>query len=138
MSLTEESRQGEVKQRISRGLVALLKSRFGRGPTSARAYVSDDVITVVLRDNLTPVEHTLIENERAAVVGDLREGFLSAICDEAVALVERETGRSVAAFLSDHNVVSDIAVEVFVLEPLAEDEDSEPCTDRAKQDGSAS
>jgi uncharacterized protein YbcI len=126
---------GDVRRRIARGLVAIFKHQFGRGPTTAQAFINGDVVTVVLRDSLTPVERILVDHDDAPVVSELRHGFQTAICDDVTALVEREMGRAVIAFLSDHNVTTDIAVEVFVLEPEAgPHEDETPCRDLQDQE----
>lgn len=128
--------EGPSRQNISRGLVALLKQQLGRGPTSARTFINDDVVTVVLQDTLTAAEKTLIESDRAEVVSDMRRSYQDAICDEAVALIERETGRNVMVMLSDHSVIPDCAVECFVLEPLSGESSAEdtPCEDRRQQE----
>jgi hypothetical protein len=39
--------------------------------------------------------------------------------DDLVALVERETERKVIGFMSDNHIDPDMAVEVFVLEPVS-------------------
>jgi uncharacterized protein YbcI len=109
---------GETRQLISRGIVAIFKRHLGRGPTSARTYVNDDVITVILEDNLTSIEHTLIDSDRGEVVNDMRRGYQSAVREEIVRLVETATGRRVKAFMSDHSVLPDYAVECLILEPL--------------------
>lgn len=127
---------GPARQNISRSLVALFKEQFGRGPTSARTYVNDDVITVVLQDMLTPAEKTLADNDQAAVVNDMREAFQTAICDQAVALIERETDRRVKVLLSDHCVAPDYAIQCFILEP-EELNGATPCEDLADQESDA-
>ena len=49
-----------------------------------------------------------------------------------IAAVERLSGRSVYAFLSDNHIDPDIAVETFVLAPLADgnEDDEEDGADR--------
>ena len=123
-----------VSQRISRGMVALFKQHVGRGPGLARTFVNDDIVTVILHDTLTPVERTLTGSEHADVVRDMRRSFQSAICDEMIALIERETSCDVKAFMSDHSVLPDYAVECFVLAAPSDPEDPTPCADRSEQD----
>lgn len=130
---SDGSISGPARQNISRSIVALFKQHFGRGPTSARTYVNDDVITVVLQDMLTPAEKTLADNDKAPVVNDIREAFQTAICDEAVALIEGETNRNVKVLLSDHCVAPDYGIQCFILEPL-DLEDATPCDDLADQE----
>jgi len=46
---------------ISNLTVRLLSQYTGRGPTKARTYLNDDMVTVVLQDTLTKGEITLVE-----------------------------------------------------------------------------
>ena len=50
----------------------------------------------------------------------MRKAYQDTMGHELVAGVEEITGRKVIAFLSDNHIDPDIAVESFVLEPLAE------------------
>jgi uncharacterized protein YbcI len=88
----------------------------GRGPTRARTYISDDLVTVVLRDTLTKGERSLVSDGRTELVLSTRKAFQTTMEDELVALVEDLTGRKVFAFLSDNHIEPDIAVETFVLD----------------------
>lgn len=128
-----------VSRRISRGIVAVLKARVGRGPTLTRTFINDNVVTVILHDTLTPVERTLTGAEHADIVADMRRSFQAAICEEMVSLVERETSCNVKAFMSDHSVLPDYAVECFVLEAPGADpaEAPTPCADQREQDHEA-
>src|SRR5438309_9773305 len=47
---------------ISNMVVRVLNEFTGRGPTQARTYIQDDLITVVLRDTLTRGERHLVED----------------------------------------------------------------------------
>jgi uncharacterized protein YbcI len=118
MAPTDEgaSRRG-LNRDISRTLVAQFKEATGRGPTYSRTYKHDNLVVTVLHDTMTRGEQTLKDERQQDVVRDLRRLFQGALRDDAVAAVERLTGRKVLAFLSDHAVDSDYAVEVFVLEP---------------------
>lgn len=44
---------------------------------------------------------------------------------DLVAAIEENTGREVLAFLSDHHIDPDIAVEVFILKPRGSGEDGD-------------
>jgi uncharacterized protein YbcI len=102
---------------ISNGAVQLLREYTGRGPTKARTILDDEVVTVLLGDLLTKGERRLVEAGAAERVLELRWAFQSVMRDELVALVERETGRKVVAFMSANHVDPDLAVETFVLGP---------------------
>jgi uncharacterized protein YbcI len=110
---TETSLSREVAQ----AMVGLYKENVGRGPTRARAFIQGDVITVILEDTMTRAEQTLAEEEEKELVRGVRRVLQGKFREEAVALVERLTGRRVRSFLSDHAVEDDVAAEVFVLEP---------------------
>ncbi len=125
----------EARRRISRGIVGIYKAQFGRGPNTARTYINDDVVTIVLHDILTHVERTLVGRGQADVVSRMRDGFQNAICEEATRLIEAETGRRVKVFMSAHSIEADYAIECFVLEPPGVPEtESSPCDDRQAQE----
>lgn len=100
---------------IARGIVSLFKEYVGRGPTDARAYINEGLVVVILRDTLTKAERTLADGEQRNLVLELRRGFQEAMKDDAIALVEAETGHQVVAFMSDNSVSPDYAAEIFVL-----------------------
>lgn len=118
----ERHRNRALNRDISRALVALFKESTGRGPTRARTYVEDGLVVTILYDTMTKAERTLMEEEEAETVRDLRRIFQGTFRDDAIEVVERLTGRKVLAFLSDHAVEPDYAVEAFVLEPGLGDE----------------
>src|ERR687888_1205498 len=121
----ETSTTGSLNRDISRALVALFKEATGRGPGRARTYVEDGLVVTVLHDTMTKAERTLKDENLEDHVRSLRRIFQGTFRDEAIATVERLTGRKVLAFLSDHAVDPDYAIEVFVLEPGLEDESGE-------------
>jgi uncharacterized protein YbcI len=102
-------------------MVALFKEATGRGPGRARTYIEDGVVLTVLHDTMTKAERTLKDENHEDQVRSLRRIFQGTFRDEAIAVVERLTGRKVLAFLSDHAVNPDYAIEAFILEPGLED-----------------
>jgi hypothetical protein len=54
----------------------------------------------------------------------MRRSFQQAMEDEFRRVVEEATGRKVIAYMSSIHVDPDLAVELFVLEPLESDEES--------------
>lgn len=107
---------------VSNAIVRLHAENFGRGPTRARADMARELLIVVLEDSLTPVERTLMGRGRGQQVLDLRREFQAAMGAEYIAAVQAITGRRVRAFLSDVNLEPDIAVELFFLDPLQDDD----------------
>ena len=119
-----ETGDGQVAMAISREMVALMKDYFGRGPTKARTYMRDNLIVVIMEDTMTKAELTLVRSGNIREVRDLRRLFQETIRVDAVELVERLSGRHVAAFMSDHDTERDVAAEIFVLDPASGEAES--------------
>ena len=118
MTTSEEtSQRSDLRREISRALVAIFKEATGRGPAQALTYINENVILTLLRDTMTTAERTLLEEDQDQAVRSLRRLFQGVVRDQAIEAVERLTGHKVLAFLSDHAVDPDYAVEVFILEP---------------------
>jgi uncharacterized protein YbcI len=101
---------------IARAMVALYKEYVGRGPTRSRAYTQNDVVVVVLEETMIKAEKTLAEENEEDLVRGLRRVLQGKFREDAKEIVARLTGRPVRAFLSDHAIDEDVAVEVFLLE----------------------
>ncbi|MDX6677517.1 MAG: hypothetical protein QOE31_1569 [Solirubrobacteraceae bacterium] len=108
---------GSKSAAISNMTVRLLSQYTGRGPTKARAFLNDDMVTVVLQDTLTKAERTLVEKDRSNLVLLTRSTFQDVMGDDLIAGIEEILGRSVIAFLSANHIDPDIAVETFILAP---------------------
>lgn len=102
--------------------MALFKKAMGRGPGRARTYIEDGIVITILHDTMTKAERTLKDENLEDHVRSLRRIFQGTFREEAIAVVERLTGRKVLAFLSDHAVDPDYAVEAFILEPGLEND----------------
>lgn len=107
-----------VAARISNMVVGHMSSYTGRGPTRAWTSIDEDLICVVLRDTLTKGERSLVGDDRAQLVLDMRKAYQSTMGDDLIRGVEAISGRKVIAFLSDNHIDPDIAIESFVLEPI--------------------
>jgi uncharacterized protein YbcI len=116
---------GTKASAISNATVRLLNEYTGRGPTKARTYISEDLITVVLQDTLTRGERSLVRGGETNLVLASRKAYQNTMGPALIASVEEIAGRKVLAFLSDNHVSPDYAVESFVLAPVAREE-SEP------------
>jgi len=106
---------GSLSAAISNAVVGLLHDYTGRGPTHARTTIGPDTIVVTLRDSLTKAERTLAERGQAVEVLAMRRAFQNTMRDDLIGAVERLTGRSVEAFLSDNLHDPDVAVEIFLM-----------------------
>jgi uncharacterized protein YbcI len=111
---------GTVAATISNGVVHALAETIGRGPTKARAHVSQDLVAVVLRDYMTKSEKALVADGKSDLVLVGRRAIQESMRQTLIDVVEDATGRTVEAFFSDNRADPDIAVEVFVLVPEPE------------------
>lgn len=107
---------GELSQAISNAIVALMADYTGRGATQSRTYVHENLIVCVMHDSLTKGERSLVTNGERRFVLEMRRKFQQTMRPEMIAIIERLTGRKVAAFMSDNHVDPDVAAETFVLE----------------------
>jgi uncharacterized protein YbcI len=115
----ERQREGfSANAAISDAAVKLLHEYTGRGPTRSRTTIDRDSVVILLGDTLTRGERTLVERGRAERVLEVRHDFQMVMRDELVEVVETATERKVIAFMSQNHVDPDLAVEVFVLEPV--------------------
>lgn len=102
---------------ISREMVRLYKSQFGRGPTKARSdFAGPDLIVCTLEDSLTPAEKRMAEMGDHQRLRDLRLYFQHATEEQFCQIIERIVGRKVRAFISGMDTGKDVAAELFYLE----------------------
>jgi uncharacterized protein YbcI len=111
---------GSKTAAISNLTVRLLSQYTGRGPTKARTYINENVVTIVLQDTLTKAERTLVDKDRGELVLLTRATFQEVMGDELTAGIEGVLGRKVTAFLSANHIDPDIAIESFILAPADE------------------
>ena len=113
----EHSQTGAKSAAISNHVVRTISEYTGRGPTKARTYINDSVVTVVLADTLTKGERSLVSDDLDALVLAMRKAFQGTMRRELIAGVEQILERQVTAFMSDNHIDPDTAVEVFLLAP---------------------
>jgi uncharacterized protein YbcI len=99
-------------------MVALHREHFGRGPAAAKSFTLDSMLLCVLSDVYTVVEKTLIRAGQSDSVRDSRQRHQIASREQYTQLVEELTRRKVAGFVSTVGFDPDVAVELFMLEPL--------------------
>ena len=118
MSAPERQQQdGAMYAAISNAVVRIVHEYTGRGPTKARTSIRDDVVVVALQETLLKAERSLIRDNKAALVVEMRRSFQQTMRAELSAAVAEITGREVIAFMSDSHLEPDYSVEVFVLAP---------------------
>jgi uncharacterized protein YbcI len=101
---------------ISREMVRLYKSQFGRGPTRARSdFAGPDLVVCTLEDTLTPAEKRMAELGEHQRLRDLRLYFQHVSEEQFCEVIERVLGREVRAFISGMDTGKDVAAELFYL-----------------------
>ena len=111
---------GQLAAAISATVVHALARTTGRGPTKAKTTLGDNGVFVVLQDSLTVGEQTLTDAGEGQAVLQLRRRWQAVMKDRVSREIEDLTGRKVIGFMSDNHIDPDLAVEVFVLEPLTQ------------------
>jgi len=81
------------------------------------------MIVTRMEDTLTKGERSLSDSGKDEMVLDIRRCFQMTMREAVVARVEELTGRKVTAFMSTNHIAPDMAVEIFVLEPVTSDGD---------------
>jgi len=119
MASTDTTIAGSKAAQISNMVVRVTSQYTGRGPTKARTYINDDLVTVVLQDSLTKGERTLVAYDHRELVLSTRRAFQAAMQTAFVAGIQEILGRQVAAFLSANHAEPDYAIELFILAPDA-------------------
>lgn len=109
---------------ISRSVVSIFKEHLGRGPVKAKTYLHEDSVLVLMYNGHTQAEETLQEAEEDEAVAASRVKASAAIREPLVAVIESETGRTVAGYMSSSQQKPSLLSLVFVLDSsdlLAED-----------------
>jgi uncharacterized protein YbcI len=116
LDLSESAAKGAVVAQLSREIVQLHARHYGRGPTKARSFVTEECASGLLEEIYTVAERTLIETGAEEHVRETRQKFQEAVEEEFIEIVERVTGRTVRVFLSQVDIDTDLAVEFFLFE----------------------
>jgi len=106
---------------ISDAMRRVYSEQFGREPGSAESYyVGADKIVCFLLETLTRAERRLTTMDEHQRLRDMRMLFQYSAESEFRQAVEIITGRDVIAFISGIDTRTDIASELFLLEPVAD------------------
>ena len=106
---------GEIRALISTEIVRLQAEYYGKGPTKAKTYITEDLVVVVLEESFTRAEKTLAGRGERDAIQHIRRRFQQQMADSFTSVVEQATGRKVRAFLSDTDIEADVSVETFLL-----------------------
>ena len=117
---------GEVSSHVSRQIVQLHARLYGRGPTRAKTYITQDYLLSVLEEIFTAAERTLIAAGKGEHVQTTRMAFQDAVKDQFVEMVERTTGRGVRTLISQVDLETGVAVELFLFDVRSADSPPRP------------
>jgi uncharacterized protein YbcI len=110
-----EQRQLLLRQ-ISSGMAQMQKEAFGKGPTSTKSYLFDDMLLIVMRDGLTVAEQTMLSFGQADLVRNFRQQFENEMTSRIVDMIEGLARRKVLTYQSQIMFNPDVVVEMFVLD----------------------
>jgi hypothetical protein len=113
---------GATAQRIAgrahEGALVSLWTRYaGAPPASTRTDVRGNVVTCVLVDAVADYDRSMVTPQTRDTVRGVGKLTAAAYKRDAVAAVVRLTRQRVASFASSHDRATDLATEVFTLEP---------------------
>jgi uncharacterized protein YbcI len=110
-----DQRQLLLRQ-ISSGMAQMQKEAFGKGPTSTKSYLFDDMLLIVMRDGLTVAEETMLGFGQADLVRNFRQQFENEMTSRIVDMIEGLAHRKVLTYQSQIMFNPDVVVEMFVLD----------------------
>lgn len=122
----------DVAAAVSRGVVGIYVRLFGRGPSRARTHIGDDFVLTVLEQTFTQAERTLVDAGNEQQVVETRHAFQEAVRQNLIDVVEEATGRGVTVFMSQVDVPSETAIEMFLLGPRATGAPATPVADNGR------
>jgi len=102
---------------VTRSLVSLWTRYASKPPTTARTEVHGNVVTCVLVDAVGDYNRSMAGSQTRDTVAGIGKLTPAAYKREAVAAVVRVTRQRVVSFISTHDRDTDVATEVFTLEP---------------------
>ena len=107
---------------LSNEIVRIYKEQFGRGPTKVRShYAGPDTLVCLLENTFTPAEKSLQGMGEHQRLREMRMFFQYASAGDFTEAVRSATGRYVRSFISGIDTNTDVACELFVLEPRLRD-----------------
>jgi uncharacterized protein YbcI len=102
---------------ITSSLVSLWTHYAGKAPATARTEIRGNVVTCMLVDAVGDYDRSMAAAQTRDTIRGAGELTQSGYKREAVAAVVRLTRQRVASFISSHDRDTDVATEVFTLEP---------------------
>ena len=118
-----EERGGDMLSRISTEMVRAQKKYFGKGPTSAKSYMLDDFLLIVMRENRTAAEKTMVDFGREDLVREFRQEFENEMTAKLEGMIEELTGRKILGYQSQIIIEPDVVIEIFFFDRAAEEQE---------------
>ena len=112
----EPTTSGGLLTRLSNEMVRAQKRYFGKGPDSAKSYMFDDMLFIVMRGGMTTAERSMLEFGQADKVRDFRQTFENEMTERLTSMVEEVTGRKVLTYQSQVLFDPDVVIEMFVFD----------------------
>jgi hypothetical protein len=102
---------------LTGALVSLWTRYAGKPPSRARTEIRGNLVTCVLVDAVGDYNRSIITPQTGDTVGGVGKLTHAGYRRDAVAAVVRLTRQRVTSFVSSHDRDTDVATEVFTLEP---------------------
>jgi uncharacterized protein YbcI len=109
---------GPAAMTICNAITEALKQSCGKGPTKVKAYNTHDDVAVVVKDMLTTLERTLVQDGHEQLVSEARQGLIERVAEECRATIEQATGRRVVGWQTEVDPSADRAITLVQLQPL--------------------
>jgi len=102
---------------LTKSLVSLWTQYAGKAPSDARTEIRGNVVTCMLVDAVGDYNQSMVAQQTHDTVRGVGKLTAAAYKRDAIAAVGRLTRQRVASFMSSHDRDTDVATEVFTLEP---------------------
>ena len=102
---------------LTESLASLWTQYAGKRPSDGRTEIRGNVVTCALADAVGDFNQSMIAPQEGDTVRGVGKLTPAAYKRDAVAAVVRVTRQRVASFLSSHDRDTDVATEIFTLEP---------------------
>jgi hypothetical protein len=102
---------------LTKSLTSIWTRYAGKPPADGRTEIRGNVVTYVLADAVADYNRSMIAPQTRDTVAGVGRQTAAGYKREAVAAVVRVTRQRVASFVSSHDRDTDVATEVFTLEP---------------------
>ena len=109
----EAEHGSDLLARISTEMVRAQKKYFGKGPESAKSYMMDDFLLIVMRGSQTVAEKTMVEFGREDEVRSFRQTFENEMTSRLTGMIEELTGRKVLGYQSQFLFEPEVVIELF-------------------------